>query len=180
MALRRDALAGAAEFINRVEAYARERVPLVATVGKLDVLGGAANVIAGEVTLTLDVRHGSDVKCRRAVNALVDSAERIARRRDLNFAWLETTQHSAIRCSASLSALLDESVCAVQKRSIALVSGAGHDAVAMAAVTPVAMLFVRCRDGLSHHPEEYAAPGDIEIALRVMVDFIERLATSER
>ena len=55
-------------------------------------------------------------------------------------------------------------------------SGAGHDAVIMSALTPVAMLFVRCRDGLSHHPEEYASSADLDVALRVMIDFLERLA----
>jgi allantoate deiminase len=68
----------------------------------------------------------------------------------------------------------------VQRRSMRLVSGAGHDAVVMSQVAPVAMLFVRCRDGLSHHPDEFAAPKDLNAALRVTIDFIERLAGEHR
>lgn len=64
----------------------------------------------------------------------------------------------------------------MQGSRLSLVSGAGHDGVVMSALTPVAMWFVRCRDGLSHHPDEYASPADLKIALRVMVDFLERLA----
>jgi allantoate deiminase len=63
----------------------------------------------------------------------------------------------------------------VQGKSLSLVSGAGHDAVILAALTPVAMLFVRCRDGLSHHPDEHAAPKDLAVALRVVINFLKKL-----
>ena len=76
-----------------------------------------------------------------------------------------------------MTAQLAQSVKAVQGKSLSLVSGAGHDGVVMSALTPIAMLFVRCRDGLSHHPDEYAAPKDLAVALQVTVDFLQRLAT---
>ena len=75
-----------------------------------------------------------------------------------------------------MTAQLARSVKAVQGKNLSLVSGAGHDAVVMSALTPVAMLFVRCRDGLSHHPDEFTAPADLDVALRVVVDLLERLA----
>lgn len=180
MALRRDALAGAAEFISLTENFARGRSPLVATVGMITVADGAANVIPGEVTLTLDVRHPANAAQRRAVAALVNGAGRIARRRGLACVWHETMQHPATPCSPRLASLLQESVRTLQGRSVKLVSGAGHDAVVMAALTPVAMLFVRCRDGLSHHPAESASPADLAMALGVIVDFLERLADATR
>jgi allantoate deiminase len=62
---------------------------------------------------------------------------------------------------------------------VTLASGAGHDGVVMATVAPVAMLSVRCRGGLSHHPDEYAAPKDLALALRTMIDFLQRLAMRE-
>jgi allantoate deiminase len=68
----------------------------------------------------------------------------------------------------------------VQGKSLSLVSGAGHDGVVMSTLTPVAMLFVRCRDGLSHHPDEYASPKDLGVALEVMVDFLTRLAVEQK
>lgn len=175
MALRRDALTGAAEFIRFVEATARLRAPLVATVGSLTVSPGAPNVIPGEVNLSLDVRHPRDAARRSALKHLLDEARAIARRRGLKFSWEKTQDDGAVACAPALSARLAASVQAVQSRSVALVSGAGHDAVVVSAVAPVAMLFVRCRAGLSHHPDEYAAPADLEVALDALIDFLMRL-----
>jgi allantoate deiminase len=177
MHLRNDALAGAAEFVLMVEEYARLRPPLVATVGTISVPTGATNVIPGETIVSLDVRHPSDTKCRKAVDTLIARAHRISRHRGLVCEWEQTMQHPATPCSKELTSVLRKSVRAVQLREIQLVSGAGHDAVVMAKLTPVAMLFVRCRAGLSHHPDEYASPADLGVALQVVVDFIERLAS---
>ena len=176
MALRRDALAGAAEFIGAAESLARASVPLVATVGTVAVAPGAANVIPGEATISLDVRHPRDDARRGALRILRASAKHIAQRRKLALAWQATQDNGAVACSPALTALLAGSIAAVQGRNAALVSGAGHDAVVLSALTPVAMLFVRCRDGLSHHPDEHASPADLGVALRVTIDFIEGLA----
>ncbi len=176
MALRRDALAGAAEFVSFAETLARATEPLVTTVGTLAVAPGAPNVIPGEVVLSLDVRHPRDTSRRAAIELVLDAAKKIARHRKLEFAWETTQDNGAVACSPELTAVLEKSVRAVQRRSLSLVSGAGHDAVVMSQLTPIAMLFVRCRDGLSHHPDEFASPADLEVALRVIVDFLERLA----
>ena len=103
-------------------------------------------------------------------------ATQIAGRRKLERRWQRTQENGAVACSRALTSRLAQSVKAVQGKSLALVSGAGHDGVVMSALTPVAMLFVRCRDGLSHHPDEYAAPKDLAVALAVMTDFLQRLA----
>jgi allantoate deiminase len=179
MALRRDALAGAAEFTLAVEQLARGTPGLVATVGALTVSPGAANVIPGGTLHTLDVRHASDAKRRTALVKLGRQAAEISRRRGLKVSWQRTQDNGAVTCSPALTARLTESVAAVQGRSLALVSGAGHDGVVMSQLTPVAMLFVRCREGLSHHPDEYAAPRDLAVARRVMVDFLERMAQQD-
>lgn len=176
MDLRHDALAGAAEFILFAETLARDGDPLVATVGTVAVAPGAPNVIPGEAVLSLDVRHPRDGSRRTALKRLLAGAKQVARRRGLAVAWQPTQDNGAVACAPHLSALLEQSVRAVQRRSVAVVSGAGHDAVVLSALTPVAMLFVRCRGGLSHHPDEYAAPADLEVALRVMLDFLLRLA----
>ena len=180
MNLRRDSLAGAAEFVLFAEKFAGGQSPLVATVGTISVPSGAANVIPGQTVLSLDVRHPDDAACRRAVQQLIAQAQKIARRRGLTLTWQPTMQHHATPCSPELSDLLGRSVKAVQGKNLSLVSGAGHDGVVMAALTPIAMLFVRCRDGLSHHPDEYAAPKDLAVALRVTIDFLERLAGEPR
>ena len=172
MALRRDALAGAAEFVLGVEAIARRTPGLVATVGALTVSPGAANVIPGQVVHTLDVRHSSDAVRRAALMQIGRLATQIARRRRLACAWQRTQDNGAVACSPALTAALARSVQVAQGKSLSLVSGAGHDGVVMSALTPVAMLFVRCRDGLSHHPDEYAAPKDLAVALKVVIDFL--------
>jgi len=176
MKLRRDALAGAAELVLFAEALARGHPPLVATVGSLSVAPGAPNVIPGEVVLSLDVRHPRDAARRAALRRVLARARLVARRRKLSVAWQLTQDDGAVACSARLGGLLGRSVRAVQGRSLDLASGAGHDAIVMASLAPVAMLFVRCRDGLSHHPAEFASRADLEVALRVIVDFLERLA----
>ena len=180
MALRRDALAGTAEFALAAEKLARSETGLVATVGSLTTLPGAANVIPGQVVHTLDVRHAKDSVRRAALFKLGRLAAVIARKRGLKVGWQRTQDNGAGACSPSLTAQLARSVSVVQGKSLSLVSGAGHDGVVMSMLTPVAMLFVRCRDGLSHHPDEYATPKDLAVALHVMVDFLERLAKEHR
>jgi allantoate deiminase len=177
MALRRDALAGAAEFILEAEAYARARRPLVATVGRIAAHPGAANVIAGAAELSLDVRHPSDQRRLAAFAALRRAGRRIAGRRGLRFTVSVKQDNGTVTCSRELTALLARSVRAHQGRSIAIPSGAGHDAVVISSLTPVAMLFVRCRKGLSHHPDEHVQFRDLGAALKIVVDFLTRVGS---
>ncbi len=176
MPLRRDALAGAAEFTLAAEALARRTPGLVATVGTMSVAPGAANVIPATATFSLDLRHPRDVVRRSALRQLRATAARIARRRHLMFKWTPTQDNAAVACSPTLTATLTASVRAVQGKTLALSSGAGHDAVVLSALTPVAMVFVRSRAGLSHHPDEFSSPADIALALEVLIDFLARLA----
>ena len=178
MDLRRDALAGAAAFIVAVESYARGRMPLVATVGRIAAHPGASNVIAGAAELTLDVRHPRDPGRRAALQALEKAGRAIARRRGLSFSLQVTQDNGAVTCSSALTALLSRSVGLSQGTVLALPSGAGHDAVIVSSIAPVAMLFVRCRRGLSHHPDEFVKRVDIEAALAIVVDFLMRLAAT--
>ncbi|MBI3885154.1 MAG: allantoate amidohydrolase [Opitutae bacterium] len=176
MNLRRDALAGVAEFAVGVEAIARRTPGLVATIGSVIVSPGAANVIPGQVVHTLDVRHARDSVRRAALMQIGRLATRIADERRLTRRWQRTQENGAVGCAPKLTATLARSVQAVQGKSISLVSGAGHDAVVLSSLAPVALLFVRTRDGLSHHPDEFTSARDLDVALRVMIDFLERLA----
>ncbi len=176
MNLRRDALAAAAEFAVGVEALARRTRGLVATIGTLSVAPGAANVIPAAVIHSLDIRHADDAARRRVLMAVGQLAAKISRARGVRCRWERTQNNDAVACAPKLSGVLERSVKRVQGRSVSLVSGAGHDGVVVSSLTPVAMLFVRCRDGLSHHPDEYAAPRDLAVALEVTVDFLQRLA----
>jgi allantoate deiminase len=176
MELRRDALCAAAEFTLAVETLAKRTKGLVATVGMLNVLPGATNVIPGQATLTVDVRHPSDSVRRRAEARLRALATRIGRVRGVAVKLSRVHEASSVVCNRRLSSLLEQSVKRQQGKTMRLPSGAGHDAAAMAAIAPIAMLFVRCKGGISHHPAESVKRNDVEVAISVMRDFIESLA----
>jgi allantoate deiminase len=179
MGLRRDALAGTAEMILAAETIGRaEASDLVATVGRVEVLPGAPNVIAGEARFSLDVRSGEVVRRDRATEAILDAFQKIADRRGLGLATKRVHDLPASPCDPLLMDLLDAAAAAADQPIRRLVSGAGHDAMAMAALCPTAMLFIRCRGGVSHNPAEHVDPADAEIALQVMLGFIDRLGAT--
>jgi allantoate deiminase len=177
MALRRDALAGAAAFVLEVEAFAGRRPPLVATVGRIAAHPGASNVIAGSAEVSLDVRHPVDGQRRAALRALTATGRRIAKRRGLSFSIEVIDDNDTVGCSKDLTSLLSQSVRAREGQTFTLASGAGHDGVIVSSIAPIAMLFVRCRKGLSHHPDEFVAAGDLRAALEIVVDFLLRLSS---
>jgi allantoate deiminase len=176
MDLRRDALCAAAEFISAVEAHAHSVAGLVATVGQIQVRPGASNVIPGEAQLTLDVRHASDSIRSEAVQYLQSTAEDIGRLRGIFVSWEVVQQTDSVPSDPELTAMLACAVQGHQPEVLELPSGAGHDAAVLGTITPAVMLFVQCRDGLSHHPDESAKVEDIDVALDVMNDFLQLLA----
>jgi allantoate deiminase len=173
---RRDALAAAAEWIGAVEAEARGRDGLVATVGEIAAEPGAANVIPGRANASLDVRHAEDAAREAAVEALRESAEGIAAARRVGLEWEEIQSTPAVACSPELTEELAAAAAEAGHEAPRLASGAGHDAAMMAAITPVAMLFVRCASGVSHHPDESVRAEDVQVAIDVTTRFVERLA----
>jgi allantoate deiminase len=176
MELRRDALAGGAEWILAVEALARGTERLVATVGEARVEPGAANVIAGRVALSLDVRHADDAARVAAVAALRTRAAEIAAARGMEVEFEVVQETAAVACSPALGDALAASVRACGHRELRLTSGAGHDAAVIAALTPVTMLFVRCAGGISHNPAEAVAHADVAAAIEVVSRFLANAA----
>ena len=175
MDLRKDALAGAAECLLAAESLARHEPPLVATVGKLDLHPGASNAIPGEVRFTLDFRHPDDPARERLLARLLATFATIAATRGLELASELVQENNAVPCDPTLRRQLLDAIEAVAGTRRELPSGAGHDAVMLATAMPVGMVFVRCRNGLSHHPDEYASPEDIAVALKVLVEFLRRV-----
>jgi allantoate deiminase len=171
---RADALCGAAELALAVERCAVGGI--VATVGELRVEPGASNVIPGRATLSIDIRHADDRRRIAAVRRIESEARAIARRRGLRLVWTLVQETSAVRCDAALTRMLAASVAPAVPDVLHLPSGAGHDAAALSAICPVAMLFVRCRGGISHHPDELVRRDDVACAIGVMADFIMALA----
>ena len=176
MHLRRDALAGAAEWMLAVESIAQRTEGLVATVGHVDVEPNAANVIAGAVRVSLDVRHANDTERKTAVETLLAQAEAIAARRGLILQCTRQMDQPAVPMDERLTAFLAEAIDAAGLPVNRMPSGAGHDAMVMAARVPTAMLFLRSPGGISHHPDETVLEEDVTAALDVCRKFLERLA----
>jgi allantoate deiminase len=176
MRLRHDALAAAAEWISAVESLALATDGLVATVGKVIVEPNADNVIAGAVKASLDVRHAHDAVRASAVEKLADSANAIAGRRGLAVQRTGQLDQPAVPMDERLTSFLADAIEAAGMPVKQMASGAGHDAMVMAARVPTAMLFLRSPGGISHHPAEAVLEEDVEAALRVGRRFLQRLA----
>lgn len=180
MHLRRDALAGAAEWIVEVEREALRSDGLVATVGKIVTAPNAGNVISGRGQLTLDVRHHHDAVRLSAVDALLNAANAIAERRKLALQSTSTLDQPAVSMDERLTAYLTESMEAEGLPLKRMPSGAGHDAMVMAGRVPSAMLFLGSPGGISHNPAESVREEDVEAALRVGRKFLGRMAAEVR
>ena len=180
MSLRRDALCAAAEFIVAVEELARSTSGLVATIGQVDVQPNASNVIPGQATLSLDVRHQDNEVCEKAYLQLKEQAHRISFARDTSVNWHLLQNHPAIPCSKAIRSTLAQVIEELGYTPLSLMSGAGHDAAILSTLTDVGMLFVRCIGGISHHPAEAVTTEDVAVAIEVVERFLEQLAQKER
>lgn len=180
MRLRRDALTAAAEWITGVESTARASDGLVATVGKVAVEPNAGNVIAGKASVSLDVRHAWDSVRMPAVKQLLESANAIAERRGLAVRQQGQLDQPAVPMDERLTSFLADAIEAAGMPVKHMPSGAGHDAMVLAARVPTAMLFLRSPGGLSHHPAEAVLEEDVDAALRVGRIFLQRLSAEFR
>jgi hydantoinase/carbamoylase family amidase len=176
MALRRDALAAAAEMVLAVEREGRAMEDLVATVGQIEARPGAVNVVPGEVRFTVDLRAPSDAVRNAAGAVLEASFAAIAERRGLTLAIARFHDAAAVSCDPALIEQLSAAVGRAGMAQRLLPSGAGHDAMALAALCPIAMLFVRCEHGISHNPAEAISVADADLAVRVLLDFLRHAA----
>ncbi|HYR44337.1 MAG TPA: M20/M25/M40 family metallo-hydrolase, partial [Terriglobia bacterium] len=176
MHLRRDALPAASEWILEVEREASATAGLVATVGHITAVPGAANVIPGEVRAMLDVRHADDSVRTSAVRRILEHAHIIAERRRLEWTWELRLEQSAVACDTGLTETMIQSVESAGYPVHRMVSGAGHDAMVMASRMPVAMLFIRSPEGISHHSAESVRIEDVAASLRVGWHFLKQVA----
>lgn len=172
MAMRRDSLAAAAEMVLAVERTGLGMPNLVATVGVIDARPGAANVIPGTTRFTVDVRASHDDwrdEGARRIDAEISS---IAARRGVTVTVETMHRASATACDAKIIAALGEAARRAGYDPIHLPSGAGHDAMAMASLCPIGMLFVRCAGGISHHPAESITIEDADACMRTLMEFL--------
>jgi allantoate deiminase len=178
MDMRQDAVAGAAEWITDVERLARSVPGLVATVGSMEVKPGATNVIAGEVRLSLDVRHRVDDIRTRTVNDLVRRAGEVAEARGLSAGRNILLNQSAVPMDSFLTGQIEEAIRKAGCEPHHMVSGAGHDAMILAERVPAAMIFLRCPGGISHEPMESVAVEDVAKAIQCGIHLLDQLASS--
>ena len=169
---RSDALCGAAEMVLAIEARAQALGDLLATVGCIEVRSGAVNVVPGAATFTLDVRAFDDELRRSTLEAMLADAGDIAFRRGLRLRHRIEYDQTTTQCDTRLLGFFSTAMERHRLRPILLASGAGHDGLAVAALCPIAMLFVRCRDGISHHPAEEVENSDMETAALTLLDAI--------
>jgi allantoate deiminase len=176
MDLRRDPGPAAAEAILLVERLCGGEPGLVGTVGRIAALPGAVNVIPGSVEFSIDVRASTSVRRDAAAAQIVAGIEAIAARRGLraSITLMQTLAESP--CDAGLTRRLEAAVGSVGVAPRRLPSGAGHDAMTIADLCPTAMLFIRCKGGVSHNPAESVDPADAALAARAMLAFIEDLS----
>jgi len=173
MEMRRDALAGAAEWVARVEREACATPDLRATVGQFEVRPGASNVVPESVHASLDVRHALDEIRRRSVKSLRSYAEQIVERRGLELVWKQRLDQPATPLDPLLTSALEGAVRRAGLPVHHMVSGAGHDAMILAPHCPSAMLFLRSPGGISHQPDETVLPEDVAAALACGSEFLK-------
>jgi allantoate deiminase len=176
MGLRRDALAAAAAGVLAVEDVARGMADVVGTVGRIEALPGAMNVISGRVRFSLDLRAPTDAQRAQALAVVRERFAALGAARGVAFELEPVWEAATAPCDADITRQLADAIAAERLPVRHLPSGAGHDGMALIAIAPIGMLFVRCRDGISHHPAEAVTREDVDHGARVLLRFIERFA----
>ena len=147
----------------------------MATVGNLKVYPGAMNVVPGKAELWVDLRGTDYEYIVESLQEIKDAALSIAEDYETPVTIEMLSADKPVAMDEELVALAEKAAEEVGVEWMRSVSGAGHDAMNMAKITPAGMLFVRSRDGVSHHPDEYAAPEDIEAGVQVLTVMLRRL-----
>ena len=173
---RADALVAAAGVVAAARAAGLAEPGLKATVGRLDVSPNTRNVVPGRVDLSLDVRHAEDAARVAAVGRLLEAAMDLAAAEGCELSVEENQSQPAVKMDPKLGARCGALLAEVGQAGPAMVSGAGHDAVVMAAAFPSALLFLRHPGGVSHHPDEAADAADVAVAVELLVRLMRDLA----
>ncbi|WP_436792187.1 allantoate amidohydrolase [Caulobacter sp. RL271] len=181
MNLRKDPGPAAAECILALERICRAGTDgLVGTVGRMTALPGAFNVIPGAIEFSMDIRAETSAARDEAVITISAEIHAIAAKRGLRAEVHLMQALAESPCDPSLMGLLEEALADLSHPARRLPSGAGHDAMVMADLCPVAMLFIRCEGGVSHNPAEAVTEADCALAAQAMLHFIDKLERRER
>lgn len=162
---RKDALVGASELVIEVERLSKQ-YGVIGTVGRLQAFPGGINVIPGRVEFSLDLRAEFDADRDECLRLFTLAAEEMCARRGLGFDATEIYRADAVLCDPALKNAVAAGIAATGDIDpLAFWSRAGHDGMAVVTIAPIAMLFLRCRGGISHHPDEAVKKSDVAAAL---------------
>jgi allantoate deiminase len=175
MGARRDALAAASEMILAIERLAGAEPDLVATVGRMKVLPGVQNVIPGRVEFTIDMRGPADADRRKAHARALSALREVAGRRNVAIAIDTFQENPAVALDPVVIEAASQAIAACGCTPLRLPSGAGHDAGIMTKLCPSGMIFVRCRDGVSHNPAESITVADADLGARALLEAVRGL-----
>lgn len=173
--LRQDALTAAAEMVLLVEEKLRKDPQARATVGQLYVSPNSSNAIPGEVQFAIDLRYPNYESLLSLREELLLELKKIANNREVGILSECIQETPACVCDESIQSIMIDTVSKLQDPAPTLLSGAGHDTLKIAQTCRTGMMFIRCREGLSHHPDEYTSPEDIRAALKAWVEIIRSL-----
>lgn len=176
MPIRKDALTAASEMILAIEQMLNDTTDSVATVGKLNIEPNGVNVIPGKVIFTVDIRDIDEIKIRTLEKDILELLQNIAKRRNVKLTSKVLQRVKPAKTDVKLQQQLAKSIEKQGIRPHSLISGAGHDAMNIAAVAPIGMLFVRSKDGISHNPLEYSSDDDIVLATNILYDTVVEIA----
>ena len=181
MNLRHDALCGASKIILGIEEIAsmQEEPPVVGTVGVVEVTPGAMNVIPGAVKLGVDIRSISKVARNSVVTLVKEFIDITAEKRGLSYTIETIAQDHPVEMHPAMIREIEEAVKSVGVEYMTIPSGAGHDAMHWAEAVPTGMIFIPCRDGISHNPAEFAEMDDIVTGAEVLDKVLRKLSLEE-
>ncbi|MBS7010991.1 MAG: M20 family metallo-hydrolase [Veillonella parvula] len=181
MNLRHDALCGASKIILGIEEIAsmQEEPPVVGTVGVVEVTPGAMNVIPGAVKLGVDIRSISEVARNSVVTLVKEFIDITAEKRGLSYTIETIAQDHPVEMHPAMIREIEEAVKSVGVEYMTMSSGAGHDAMHWAEAVPTGMIFIPCRDGISHNPAEFTEMDDIVTGAEVLDKVLKKLSLEE-
>lgn len=178
--MRRDALLGASEAALAIESLCRAEHHVIGTVGQFAAYPGAVNVVPGQARFSLDLRGELDASRDRVWGRIAGELDRIMGRRGLRWGAREIHSAPAVFCAPLLQDVIREGIATATGSSsdsaVTLFSPAGHDGMALGAITDVGMLFLRNPEGISHHPDEAVAASDVALGIRALIEAIVQLA----
>ncbi|NHM32525.1 Zn-dependent hydrolase [Neobacillus terrae] len=177
MGLRKDPLAAAARIISYGEEMARNEKSAVVTVGQIEVKPGGINIIPGEVAFSFDIRDINKENMNDIFEKLKAYIETTCEERGIELEIEQLHSLDPSPCSERIMKKMEESFTETEVQSIKLISGAGHDAMVMASITDMGMIFIRSKDGISHNPKEWSDQKDLAMGAEVLFTTLVKLAS---